>query len=59
MTESEIIKLAIAMRSWQRKYFAAARDSSEKLTALKQSKALESQFDKAAAEFERGQGNLL
>ena len=54
MTEAQLIELAMQMRQWQRTYF---KDRSQ--SALANSKRLESEFDKAAAEWKAGQGSLL
>lgn len=59
MTDEELLKLAVRMRAAQRHFFAVRREGGSDRKALEDSKALEREFDKAAAERFSPQGSLL
>lgn len=46
----EALRLGVEMRTAQKTYYRASRNSSEKLDAMRKSIALETRFDKAAGE---------
>lgn len=59
MTDEELLELAVRMRAAQRHYFAMRREGGPHIKALEVSKALEREFDKAAAERFSPQGTLI